>query len=1149
MKRVGISIAVILFAVAFAYVILPREDERTRYERYLNEHPFTQQLEKEKPSSDGEEETDRPDLAMMQDFLRTMDPTQLRPTPEVLEEMNTQMARVRDYGVGQVGEDVLATSISQTQWAERGPVNVGGRTRAILFDPSDNKKVWAGGVSGGLWFNNDITSAASQWQKVSDFWDNLAITCIAADPTNPLVFYVGTGEGWFNLDLVVGGGIWKTTDGGATWSRLASTSGFVFVNDIVVKNEAGNGVVYAAVQGGFTYRGLPVANNGLQRSTNGGTNWSQVLPASINDQFPVDIELASDGKIFVGARTDASGQASIYTSTNGTTWTTTNFNFDGRVEIATAPSNASVAYAMFVNNDGSNDIIAGFRKTTDGGTSWSTDLPLPDDADNGIPNNDFGRGQGWYDLILAVHPTNADMLFAGAINLFRTTNNGTNWTQISKWSNNANMNTLTVPIVHADHHQILFRPGFPNEAVIGNDGGVYYSSNMTLSGASLSIVSRNANYNVTQFYSGAIHPTVENYMLGGTQDNGSQKFTLAGLGATTEANSGDGGMCFIDELSPSIQIVSYVRNDFKLSTNGGLSFNIQLLDDLSTGNFINTADYDSKLKILFTAKSSTALYRVRNVTTTPVESDLTVNMGASATAIRVSPFPTSATNLYVGTQSGRLFKVLNAHNTPTVSEITGPSFPTGAISSIAFGETENQMLVTFSNYGIVSVWETRDGGANWSNKEGNLPNMPVRWAIYHHLFFDQVYLATELGVWSTDDISQATPVWNSTNGGLANVRTDMLRIKKNASNDGVIMAATHGRGVYTALVPSELDQLITFGAITAKTFGDPTFALSATASSGLTVSFASSDPTVVSLSGSVATIHKAGQVTITATQDGNIQYKAAPPVQQILTVNKASQTISFAALAEKTIIDLPFTVSATSSSNGVVTFASSNPAVATVSGNTITIIGTGTTNITASQPGNENFEPAPNVVQVLTVVSRVIALVGNLDFGEVIVGEEKQLTFQVENQGTAPLSITGINYPSGYTGTSQATANAITVTVTFKPTSAADFDGEITVNSNATSGDNTINANGTGVLITQAEDPNTSIQVYPNPVTTSLVIEGVSRTGTVLFTSGRGQMISMPVVARDQRSVTVDVSRLAAGTYVLAIPLGQSVIYRKILKQ
>jgi hypothetical protein len=157
-----------------------------------------------------------------------------------LERINSELERVRDPKTGIIPIDELVkahvqiknkfnnnpkVAISGLTWYERGPNNIGGRTRALMMDPNDvtNKRVWAGGVAGGVWYNNDITSAISGWTKINDFWDNLAISSIAYSPANSSIFYAGTGEGWFNSDAVQGGGIWKTADGGTTWNVLNAT--------------------------------------------------------------------------------------------------------------------------------------------------------------------------------------------------------------------------------------------------------------------------------------------------------------------------------------------------------------------------------------------------------------------------------------------------------------------------------------------------------------------------------------------------------------------------------------------------------------------------------------------------------------------------------------------------------------------------------------------------------------------------------------------------------------------------------------------------------------------------------------------------------------------------------------------------------------
>jgi len=131
---------------------------------------------------------------------------------------------------------------------------------------------------------------------------------------------------------------------------------------------------------------------------------------------------------------------------------------------------------------------------------------------------------------------------------------------------------------------------------------------------------------------------------------------------------------------------------------------------------------------------------------------------------------------------------------PLVTEITGDEFPIAYVSSIAVGQSENVLLVTFSNYGVESVWQTLDAGATWTNVEGNLPDMPIRWALYHPENDEQVMLATELGVWTTSQLNAVEVAWAQNAAGMANVRVDMLTLRP---IDNTVLAATHGRGFFT----------------------------------------------------------------------------------------------------------------------------------------------------------------------------------------------------------------------------------------------------------------------------------------------------------------------------------------------------------------
>ena len=763
--------------------------KREKFSQYFNEHPYSNRPHFISDLDEEMAETDRPDLAYEQDFLRTLNPALGRPTPEVLPAIIQQMKMQQSHTTMSIPGSLTAP------WVACGAHYVGGRTRALIFDPNDSLhkiKVWACAATGGLWYNNDISDVNSSWISVSDLWANLSITCMAFDPNNFQIAYVGTGESGAVSSR--GAGIWKTTNGGASWTQISSTTAFYYINDLVVRNENGTSVVYAAVDGDYyagSWSGLTYI--GLQRSTNGGTSWSQVLPTIPGQSIryiPADIEISSSNRIWVGTKgnpysaSDRGGGRILY-SDNGTTWTTSNTtsvtNGTGKVELVCAPSNSNYVYAIIEDNR----TVGSMKKTTDNGNTWS-DISLPVDADSGIPSSDFSRGQAAYDLIMAVDPNVETTLIVGTIDLFKSSDSGSTWNQLSHWYGG-----FGYPNVHADQHAIMYQPGSSSTVIFGNDGGNCFSAN---SGASF--YNRNKNYDVTQYYSCAIHPYPNsNIYLGGAQDNGTQR--LVGSTSTSQVYGGDGAFCFIDQTTPNYQIASYVYNCYNLSTNGGTSyFSTQLNADQTTGKFINPSAYDNNLHILYSCKDASSICRIKNITSTPssVQTVIISGLGNQASHIKVSPYTKTSSTLFIGTDVGKLFKVTNADNTPTVTNITGSSFPTGSISCVEIGASESELLVTFFNYGITSVWYTSNGGTTWVNKEGNLPDMPVRWALFNPRNRNEVILATELGVWKTSNLGISSPTWSTSNNGLFNVRVDMLQLR---SSDNTVLAATYGRGLFS----------------------------------------------------------------------------------------------------------------------------------------------------------------------------------------------------------------------------------------------------------------------------------------------------------------------------------------------------------------
>ncbi|MEQ9405177.1 MAG: choice-of-anchor J domain-containing protein [Cyclobacteriaceae bacterium] len=770
-NRLKVACILATVTVIGAFFFFPT-NSRSSYETFLKNHPY---MNREFDEVASMKKQDRPDLAWELDYLLTMDPATGQPERTRLLETYKKVREQNESRISSPGDN-------SSPWVERGPTNVGGRTRAVVFDPNTTNKVWAGGVGGGLWYNNDITDANSSWTSVDDFWDNLSITSIVFDPNNNSTMYVGTGEGW-GTGAARGAGVWKSTDGGSSWNQLSATSDYYYVNDLVVRDESSGvneGVLYVATTRNF-HRGSNHGQDAINVSTDGGVNFT-----SITSVAPTDLCIGNDNRIWAG--TDG---GDIVFSDDGTTWTTSHSTGLGRVAIACAASDANYIYALVEDGGAVGTIVY----TSDKGTNWNT-VNEPADVDNGIPDDDFTRGQAWYDLVIAVDPNDENAIVVGGIDLFRSTDNGTNWTQISKWSNNNNLSALNASLVHADQHAITFKGAGSNEVLFGNDGGVFYSADLTNAGTQAVIPSRNNNYNVTQYYACAIHPEAgKDFFLAGAQDNGSQRYTESGLNATVEVNGGDGAYCFIDQTDPQFQITSYVFNVYDLSTNEGQSFFTNLQNDQNTGLFINPADYDDNQDVLFSSRDANSINRISGVTTTPSVDNISVSLGSTTSHLRVSPFTTASSTLFAGTLSGRVFKITNANATPSSTEITGPGFPTASISSIEIGASEDELLVTFSNYGVVSVWHTSDGGTNWSDKEGNLPDMPVRWALFNPNNRSEVLLATELGVWRTSNIGSSSPTWTSSNSGLANVRTDMLQLR---TSDNEVIAATHGRGLFSS---------------------------------------------------------------------------------------------------------------------------------------------------------------------------------------------------------------------------------------------------------------------------------------------------------------------------------------------------------------
>ncbi len=796
MKKLAALVTVALLAAIVFFIKNP----------FIKEKTTVAKIEKE--SADENEYEDDMAEAMAQEFTMTKDPALGFVPKERL--IKAQLK----------AEEILNTrqNLYQTEaltWQERGPNNVAGRVRAMFIDKRDatGNTIFAAGVGGGIWKCTNFKTNPV-WTVVNDFLGNLAVCAMAQDPNTPNTMYAGTGEGWFNTDAIRGNGIYKSTNGGTTWTQLSSTDAaagvdFEFVNEIIVTS---NGTVFAACRSNtFCNRG------GVLRSTNGGNSWERVI-----GEFPAGSTACTQALNFRGADLDIAANGDLYATTghnssasnntgriwkssaanNGAlgTWTDiTPIPTSGvwaRIELACAPGNASHLLALIA---GTNNAINSIQRSTDAGISWTT-ITTPNWCDQGVNKADFTRGQAWYDLTCAFDPTNSNAYMIGGVDILKTVDNGNSFAQISQWASGC-----AGSFVHADIHNIVYYPGSSTEVIVATDGGIFYSAD-----GGNSFNQRNTGFNITQYYGLALHPASgSNYMLAGAQDNGTQRFLNSGVNTTTSPLGGDGGLCFIDQDDPNIQIGSFTSTNYRISRNGGSSFGTAISN--GSGRFINPSDYDNTANVLYHAIGANVLGLISSIDVgAPVASSISISSlnGTQVSAVKVDP--NTPKRVWIAGSGSVVPVVLKIDDaTEAVPVITACALPVsnagGYISSIDVEKgNSDHLLITLSNYGVSSVHESIDGGLSWNAIEGNLPDMPVRWGIFlpEGLTFSVngvsgIALATEVGVWTTSASNGASTVWVPNNAGMANVCTYMLKYR---AADRTIGAATHGRGLFTSIL-------------------------------------------------------------------------------------------------------------------------------------------------------------------------------------------------------------------------------------------------------------------------------------------------------------------------------------------------------------
>jgi|GEM_PF-1390157 len=684
--------------------------------------------------------------------------------------------------------------IDNVSWTFAGPGNIGGRIRAIL--PISATTVFIGGVSGGLWKTTNCCSTSTTWSPINDWMSDLAISSLIVDPTNANVMYAGTGEGFYNIDAVRGAGVFQSTDGGNTWAQLSNTnnSNFNYVNRLAIASNA-------------SYL-LAATNNGIYRSADGGTTWSHPFSTRTMD-------LRTDPANINNAVAGASGNA-YYSTNGGVTWNAATgiSNTVGRIELAYAPSNSSIVYASADQGTGT------LFKSTDGGHTYTLV-----NAGGG-----YQSGQGWYDNTIWVSPADPNIVVAAGLDLYESTNGGTSFTKISDWTQSWPNAT---PSPHADHHALVSIPGSSTAVLNGNDGGLYYTSNIATAGNNPPSYNNgwvylNNGLGVTQFY--GVSGNNNGVLYGGAQDNGVSKYTPGAPNAWTKANGGDGGKSAADPINPNYFYNEYTNGKVNRSSDGGGTaqdiygtyYNGTTwtcrsapyrIDDACNGTapFIAPILLDpnnpNRLLVgglsLWVSNDARTPYVYISPTGGPQWAAIKSSIGSGINAIAVAPGNSNI--IWVGYSNSEIDMTTNGGSTWTrVDTNIGADNPGTQIGSIAIDKNDNNIVyVGFTGFGANRLWHTANGGATWTNITSNLPQAPIYAVAINPANSAWLYVGTEIGVFASVDTGTTwnVPTGTGKNGdGPANVAVFDLQWMGGGNSTGTstLIAGTHGRGAWTA---------------------------------------------------------------------------------------------------------------------------------------------------------------------------------------------------------------------------------------------------------------------------------------------------------------------------------------------------------------
>lgn len=681
----------------------------------------------------------------------------------------------------------FGTKDDDSDWSSLGPNSSGGgysgvgRINCIGFRPGDNNTFYVGSPSGGLW---KTTDGAVNWAPLTDNNTVLGVSdvvVIAGASPAADILYIATGDrDMGTIDGIPAGhsadnhsiGVLKSTDGGSTWTAtgLSFPASDKETTNRILLDPSNNSILYAAT------------SDGLYKTINAGTDWTKIS----TEDF-VDLEFNTSSSTIIYAATRTGGE--IWRSTNsGTSFTQVlNASSADRSELAVSPDDANRIYAVICDfNRG----LRGVWRSTNGGTSFTEiyEKPVVGNGNDNLLYRDCNPGaqaggQGDYDLAIAADPNDADVVFVGGINTWKSTDGANSFSIANHWEETCGG---AVETVHADKHCLAFQNG-TSVLFEGNDGGIYKTSNGGTNWSDLS-----NGLVISQYYRIAVAQTISNEMIGGLQDNG----TKAQLtGTWTDVLGADGMDCAIDFTDAWIQYGTKQNGSLHRTTNHWGS-STYLSGSLPSGAWVTPLVMDpSSANTIYFAPDS---YVYKSTNRGNTWSQIGSFGGDDLWALDVSA---SNSDYIYAAEKDVLRRTINGGTEWT--NITG-SIPvtTSYITSLTISNADADMVwVCMGNYNSDCVYETTNGGTNWTNISTGLPNLPVLNVVENlqNTSVTELYAATDVGVYQKLGSSD----WTSFSTNLPNVVITDLEIYYNPPDptQSRLRAGTYGRGAWETELP------------------------------------------------------------------------------------------------------------------------------------------------------------------------------------------------------------------------------------------------------------------------------------------------------------------------------------------------------------